>query len=76
MYRESNQGKRKIDDLMQFVKSAKPHLKNDMQLHEFPIHPLSRFRKAFPIYQEPKEILSFSYDGKHNIQFDNRELVT
>ncbi|KAJ1812572.1 hypothetical protein LPJ75_003586, partial [Coemansia sp. RSA 2598] len=40
----------------------------------FSIHPLSKYRLAFPRFSEPKELISFSYDSVRKQHMDDREL--
>ncbi|KAJ2747564.1 decapping endonuclease targeting mRNA [Coemansia sp. BCRC 34301] len=38
------------------------------------LHPLSKYRLPCPRFNEPVELLSYSYDGQRKVCFDNREL--
>ncbi|KAJ1884747.1 decapping endonuclease targeting mRNA [Kickxella alabastrina] len=40
----------------------------------FSVHPLSKYRLAFPTFAEPKELTSFSYDDQRTQHMDNRSL--
>ncbi|KAJ1645880.1 decapping endonuclease targeting mRNA [Coemansia erecta] len=73
-----SQGKRKQPDQDPYAPvDSGPESSKAMKLPtqlKFSVRPLSKYRRLFPRFSEPKEIISFSYDSVRKQHMDDREL--